>query len=61
MTLSGAEIFLSLMIVAVGIIGNIKLYVNNVPKKKQINWCFNIYGSVIIVHSPDTLHPPCRN
>ncbi len=49
MLLSGAEIFLSLMIIAIGIIRNIKLYFNNVEKKKQINWCFNVYGTAIIV------------
>ena len=49
MTLSGAEIFLSLTIIAIGIIRNLKLYFNNAEIKNNIKWSINIYGSAIII------------
>jgi len=49
MELSLAEVFVSLFIVTVGILGNIILYFKNVSKIEQVKWSVLIYGSALIM------------
>ena len=58
MSLSPAEIFLSLIIVMVGIVNGIRLYFNKAEKKKQINCGVNAFGSAIIVIICGLFTPP---
>ena len=58
MTLSGAEFFLSLTIVVIGLFGNLKLFLNQTEKNKQIKWSASIYGIALLVIICGVLTPP---
>ena len=58
MTLSGAEFFLSLTIVVIGLLGNLKLFLNQTEKNKQIKWSASIYGAALLVIICGVLTPP---
>ena len=58
MTLSGAELYLSLTIVLIGLFGNLKLFLNHTEKNKQIKWSASIYGIALLVIICGVLTPP---
>ncbi len=58
MTLSGAELLLSLTIVVIGLLGNLKLFLNLAEKKTQIKWSASIYGAAILIVICGLFTPP---
>ena len=58
MTLSGAELLLSLTIAVIGLIGNLKLFLNQEEKKNQIKWSASIYGAALLVVICGLFTPP---
>jgi len=58
MTFSGAELFLLLTIVVIGLSGNLKLFLNQTEKTKQLKWSFSVYGIALLVIICGVLTPP---
>lgn len=58
MQISVPEYILSLMLVVIGIIQNLRLYRNKAQKVRQIRWSFMIYGAAIIVLICGSFTPP---
>lgn len=58
MKLSGAEFFLILVVVCVGLFGNLKLHFNNRDRNQHIRWNTSIYGLSIIILICGILTPP---
>ena len=58
MKLSGAEFFLTLVVVCIGLIGNLKLYLNNRDRNQHIRWNTSIYGVSVILLICGILTPP---
>ena len=58
MTLSGAEFYLVITVMLIGLIGNLKLRLNDAEKNKQIKWNFSIYGAAILIFICGLLTPP---
>jgi len=58
MTLSGAELYLAITIAVIGLIGNLKLFLNQTEKNKQIKWSVSIYGASILIVLCGLLTPP---
>ena len=58
MTLGGSELLLALIVVLVGLTGNLKLKLNRTERIKQIKWSFSIYGIAILILLCGLLTPP---
>jgi len=58
MIFSGAEIYLAIAIVLVGLIGNLKLYLSQSVKRERIKWNFSIYGTALIFMLCGLFSPP---
>ena len=58
MTLSGAEFYLAITVAVIGLIGNLKLFLNQTGKNKQIKWSVSIYGTSILIILCGLLTPP---
>jgi hypothetical protein len=49
MLLSGAELYLAITVSIIGLIGNLKLFLNQSEKNTQIKWSVSIYGIALLV------------
>jgi Sec-independent protein secretion pathway component TatC len=58
MILSGAELYLAITLAVIGLIGNLKLFLNQSDKNKKIKWSFSIYGVALIVILVGLFTPP---
>lgn len=58
MTLSGAEVFLTLLVVLIGIVGNIWYYFKQDKKSKQIEWNLNMYWAAFLILICGFFTPP---
>ena len=58
MTFSGAEFYLAITATLIGLIGNLKLRLNEAEKNKRIKWNFSIYGAAILILICGLLTPP---
>lgn len=58
MTLGGGEIFLTSILVIIGLVGNLKLFLNSAGKEEQIKWNVSVYGTAILILIIGLFTPP---
>lgn len=58
MKLGGSEFILSFILAIIGLLGNLKLILNQTEKNKRIKWSASIYGAALLVFICGLLTPP---